>query len=122
MPWWEALDRINLTNYGGDIPQILAHFKPSSRQRVTDAIFAANEDNEDNAWDRFRADSPDDDPITKQDPVVEACNLYKSGRSQLSEALTEPIFEGHLLGSDDAPEEYGLLKEGQYTEEHEEYW
>jgi len=33
-----------------------------------------------------------------------------------------PIFEGNLLGSDGGqPEEYGLLKEGQYTEEHKEY-
>jgi hypothetical protein len=54
--------------------------------------------------------------------VVAACNLYKSGRSHLAEYLTKPIFEGHLLGSDDAPEEYGLLKEGQYTEEYNEYW
>jgi len=33
MPWEVALDRINLTNFGVDIPQILAHFRPNSRQR-----------------------------------------------------------------------------------------
>jgi hypothetical protein len=107
MPWEEALDRVNLTNYGVDIPQILAHFKPNSRQRVVAAIFAPNAANEDN----------DDDPIQsqqriKEDPVVAACHLYDLGRSQLAEALSDPIFEGHLLGSDDQPEEYGLLKEG----------
>jgi hypothetical protein len=128
MPWEAALARVNLTNYGVDIRQILAHFKPNSRQQVVAKIFAPSDYpdpdlNEDNGWDRFRADSsPDGDPITKEDPVVAACGLYKLGRSQLSEALSGPIFEGHLLGSDDAPEEYGLLKEGQYTEEHEEYW
>jgi hypothetical protein len=54
--------------------------------------------------------------------VVAACDLYDSGRHHLAEYLTMPIFEGNLLGSDDAPEEYGLLKEGQYTEEHKECW
>ena len=81
--------------------QILAHFKPNSRQRVIDEILVA-----DNALDRFRADSlrdssPDNDPTT-ENPVVAACDLYDCGRNHLAEYLTGPIFEGNLLGSDDA--------------------
>ena len=127
MPWEEALDRINLTNYGVDISRILAYFKPNSRQQVVAKIFADNANGADNGWDRFRADTLsdsflDDDPIT-EDPVVAACRLYDCGRSHLAEALTEPIFEGNLLESEDVqPEEFGFLKEGQYMEEHKEYW
>jgi hypothetical protein len=57
-----------------------------------------------------------------EDPLVVTYHLYDTGRGHLAEILTEPIFDGCLLGTDDAPQEYGLLKEGQYTEEHLEYW
>ncbi len=122
MPWEAALDRIHLRNYGVELTQILPHLKLNSRQRVAE-IFAEFE----TAWDDFRGgslrDSSPDDGGFQNDPVAEACELYRIGRQHLAECLTQPILDGDLLETEyTLSAEHWVPKEDQYTEEQKEYW
>lgn len=84
MPWEEALDRVRLTQYGVDIPQILAHFKPNSQQLVAEAL-------SDPRWDSYRAGSLRDlspgDAQPVEDLLVVTCHLYRTGRGHLAEIV-----------------------------------
>jgi len=111
----DELDRVSRHDYGVKIDDILRYYNQKSHKSVENAFSKHSP-----SWNKYRLHGLNSCEL---DPLWPACDLYEDGRRHLTECLDDLIYGEHIPDIEDSETGgCGLLKEGQYTKRHREFW